>query len=346
MRRPILLSWSGLMALWLAAAPALADVPISEEARRHFNAGVAYLQDPDGARYAEAHQEFLTAYRISPSWKMLGNLGIAAMKLERDGEAVDAFTRYLQEGAAELDPAEQEQITRDLNTLKASLATINVEVVPGGAVIIDERIPLTGTPIVNRYGPVSGPLTLGVKAGRHRFTAQLQGYDAATWEIDATAGSTQSHSFQLRKTPPPSQAQAVNSSFGETGQDRPNSGLRIASYAAFGVGIVGLAGGTFLALSAQSKADEAEDLCGGPLSACALDEGSPDADEVVKLNDDSGSLKTLSLVGFGVGAAGVVAGVTLFVFSSSSGKSAASYEKTPSLTPWVGVRSVGVTGRF
>jgi len=346
-----ILVWSPLLAMCLLAKPAAADTPITEEARQHFNAGVAYLQDPDGARYAEAYQEFLTAYAASPSWKILGNLGIAAMKLERDGEAIDAYTKYLQEGGEDIDPAEREQITRDMNLLKTTLVALTVETAPTGAVIIDERIPATGNAIVNRYGPISGPTKLGVKNGKHRFTAQLAGYEPLVWELDAQPGA-QSHNFELKKTPPapPPGGVTVNGA----PVDRPTSGLRIASYAAFGVGVVGLAGGTFFALSAKSKSNQAADLCGGSLSACALDEGSADANKVTQLNNDSGSAKTLGIVGFGVGGVGIAAGITLFILSANSsssssansGKAHVAATNSPRLLPWVGYRSAGIVGQF
>ncbi len=77
-----------------SAAPAAAhEVEISERARGHFTAGVNLLQDPDGARYEEAYREFKAAYAESPSWKILGNLGLASMKLERDGEAIEAYQK-------------------------------------------------------------------------------------------------------------------------------------------------------------------------------------------------------------------------------------------------------------
>src|SRR6186713_877066 len=101
---------------WLLAAPAFADVQITEAARQHFKAGVNFMQDPDGARYEEAYREFTAAYAASPSWKILGNLGIASMKLERDGEAIGAFEKYLAGGQASLAPEEKEQFQRDLGT--------------------------------------------------------------------------------------------------------------------------------------------------------------------------------------------------------------------------------------
>src|SRR5690348_16782755 len=93
----------------LLATPAFAEVQITEAARQHFKAGVNFMQDPDGARYEEAYREFTAAYAASPSWKILGNLGIAAMKLERDGEAIDAMEKYLMEGGKELPTDERDQ---------------------------------------------------------------------------------------------------------------------------------------------------------------------------------------------------------------------------------------------
>jgi tetratricopeptide (TPR) repeat protein len=84
---------------------AFADVQITEEARQHFKAGVNLLNDPDGPRYEEAYREFKAAYASSPSYKILGNLGLCAMKLERDGEAIEYYDRYLQEGGKEIDQA-------------------------------------------------------------------------------------------------------------------------------------------------------------------------------------------------------------------------------------------------
>src|SRR5262245_35498973 len=129
----------GLCLVCLYTRPAVAaDVPVSEEARKHFELGVSYMKDPDGARYAEAYVEFQAAYAASPSWKILGNLGIAAMKLERDGEAIEALQKYISEGGQELDPEERTQVESDLKTLQGTLVTITLESVPAGATVVDE----------------------------------------------------------------------------------------------------------------------------------------------------------------------------------------------------------------
>ena len=107
-------------------------VQITEKARELFRAGVALLQDPDGARYEEAYQQFKAAYAESPSWKILGNLGFTAMKLERDGEAIEAFKGYLEQGGKELTKAERAQFQSDLDTLSATAATVTIVGLPAG----------------------------------------------------------------------------------------------------------------------------------------------------------------------------------------------------------------------
>src|SRR5215470_10538239 len=79
-----------------------ADAAQREEVKRAFAAGVILLKDPDGAKYEEALAQFNKAYRLTGSWKALGNVALCSMKLERDGEAVAAYEKYLTEGAKEI----------------------------------------------------------------------------------------------------------------------------------------------------------------------------------------------------------------------------------------------------
>jgi hypothetical protein len=175
---------------------------VSDSARQHFKTGVAYLKDPDGARYEEAYREFKAAYADSPSWKILGNLGITAMKLERDGEAIEAFEKYLSQGGQQIDAGERSQMESDLLTTKAGVVNIAVTVSPAGATITDERQPLTGRPVTNRYEvPADGVLHVGIRRGKHKITASLDGYVDQTWELDAEPGPEQPHQFALQQTP-------------------------------------------------------------------------------------------------------------------------------------------------
>jgi len=180
-------------------APKTTTAPavISEQAKQHFNAGVALLQDPEGEKVEEAYRQFRTAYELSNSPKILGNMGFCAMRLERDGEAIDAYSRYIRE-VTDIDPDERAQIVRDLQTLTVGVTRLTIDVNPSGAMILDERVPVRGAHVTNAYGPVNGKITIGVRPGHHVITAKMAGKDDATWEVEAYAGAKDQHSFALK----------------------------------------------------------------------------------------------------------------------------------------------------
>jgi hypothetical protein len=184
------------------ATPPVAPAPaaISEQAKQHFNAGVSLLQDPEGEKVEEAYRQFRTAYDLSGSAKILGNMGFCAMRLERDGEAIDAYSRYLRE-VTDIDPEERAQIVRDLQTLTVGVARLTLEVNAPGATILDERVPVRGARVTNAYGPVNGKIEIGVRPGHHVFTAKLSGREDAIWEVEAYAGSKDQHAFVLKEPP-------------------------------------------------------------------------------------------------------------------------------------------------
>jgi hypothetical protein len=181
-----------------------ADVQITDEARAHFQSGVNLLKDPDGARYEDAYREFKAAYAASASYKILGNLGLCALKLERDGEAIDAYEEYLKH-AADLDPAEVTQVKTDLQTLKSGVVRVTLTIDIPGASVTDSRINTKGEKVVNLYGPseLQGPLKMGVRAGHHQVIVRQTGYQDTTLEFDAPAGGTISKMVSLKKSDEP-----------------------------------------------------------------------------------------------------------------------------------------------
>src|ERR1041385_1727713 len=89
-----------LMVLGLLSVPQRARADDADAARQQFRAGIAYLEDTEGARSEEAYAAFKKAYELSKSPKVLGNIGLCAMKLERDGEAIAAYQSSLKGVAA------------------------------------------------------------------------------------------------------------------------------------------------------------------------------------------------------------------------------------------------------
>jgi hypothetical protein len=178
----------------LARGARAGDVTIEPEARKLFEAGVELLDDPEGPRYERAYRSFKAAYEISPSPRMLGNIGLCAMMLQRDGEAIDAYTRYLAE-VKDIDPEERAQIEKDLKVLEAEVATLTVETDDGGTVV-DEHVKTRGGSVTNRYGPViGGRLVLRLRPGTHRLSIETSAGASKARVIELAPGQSKTQSL-------------------------------------------------------------------------------------------------------------------------------------------------------
>lgn len=252
------------LALFALSLPTLVHADATDVAREHFKAGVRHLQDPDGARYEDAYREFRAAYATTPSPKILGNIGLCAMKLERDGEAIDAYTRYLAE-VPDVDAEERDQITKDLQAMKSGVVRVTLAFKGAGAVtFVDTRTPTTGIPVVNVYGPVSGETSIGVRPGRHRIEARAaNGDQAAAWELDAAPGSQAQHLFVVApKEVPQSVKTPVHL------EDPPS---HVAPWTLTIAGGAMLVGGAVTGAIAMSKYQKLESRC--PDSTCPTNSG-------------------------------------------------------------------------
>lgn len=290
-----------------ASAPAArADDKITQ-ARAHFDAGVALLQDPDGARYEEAYREFSIAYDVSRSPRVLGNIGLCAMKLERDAEAIEAYSKYLFE-AKDLDPEERAQVERDLATLRAGLATLVVETQPPGASILDTRIVTQGEPVTNVYGPIDKRTELGLRRGHHILRARFPGGREVIWEADLSG--KQEHTFVLPEEAPAAALRPVPE---EPKRSRPiPPSVFIAGGATAVLGISALATG----IAALDKSSEFE--------------AENDGVNPARADDLRGSAKTLNVVTDVLLVSTIVAaGVTAYLFFTRPARDAA-----PSTTAW------------
>ncbi len=171
---------------------------LSENAIKHFNAGVAYADDPAGAKWEEAYREFLAAYADTPSWIMQNNIGLCALNLERDGEAIEAYKSYLAHGGEPgLSVKHRKQIESDIETLSASLVKVEIQAEPAEVTLIDERKNSKGIMVSNAYPVTGGKAQIGIHPGRHKVTAEAPGYVAEEWIFEAVPASSHAHSFKL-----------------------------------------------------------------------------------------------------------------------------------------------------
>ncbi|AKU97193.1 hypothetical protein AKJ09_03857 [Labilithrix luteola] len=307
-----------------------ASPTVNEQARKHFSAGVALLQDPDGEKVEEAYREFKTAYEMSGSPKVLGNMGLCAMRLERDGEAIDAYSRYLRE-VKDIDPEERAQIVRDLETLTVGVARLTIEVNKPGVRLVDVRYPVRGERITNVYGPVDGKIEIGVRPGHHVLTARLPGNEDATWELEAYAGGRDKYSFTLRE-PPPRVAPLAAS----TTSSRSSS--NIGPWLVMGTGAAMLIAGSVTGIVALGKTNDLADRC--PSNTCPksfdLDGARSDAKTFVRITD-------VLLIGGGIVTAG---GIGWLLFSNSSESSAPAPTPTAKKLPSIGCSGTGCSATW
>jgi hypothetical protein len=313
----------GVALLAVCPAARAADVPISEEARTHFAAGVALLQDPKAPRYEDAYREFKAAYAASPSYRILGNLGLCAMKIERDAEAIAAFETYLKEAGPELTQAEREQMQRDLLTLKAGVVRVNVSSDPPGASIVDVRTPIEGNDVKNGYGPLSAPLVLGLRRGRHVITARLSGYVDQQWEFEASGTTLPPHVFVMPRVATTPAPVAVAH---KTIVARPIPAVAWVS----GAATLGLAAtGAVIGLSALQKHSDFNSV--------------NDGQHVSEATSDRSSGQTLNRVADGFFAGAIIGGVvtTYLVLVRPTVERSSGAGPMPRVTAFMGLRGQG-----
>jgi hypothetical protein len=117
-------------------------------------------------------------------------------------------------------------------------------------------------------------------------------------------------------------------------------GSIVPALVAFGIGAVGIGVGAVTGIMSLGKTSDLKDRC--PDDRCTPAEQGD--------LDSASTLATISTIGFGVGIAGVAAGVVLLVVRPKearvTARRAGDVTTSVGFAPWVGVGSAGVGGRF
>lgn len=169
--------------------------------------------------------------------------------------------------------------------------------------------------------------------GVHKLHASANGYQAANSEVRLAERGAGETTLTLDKP-----AAKTEEAGPVVASDEPSTLRKVSPFIAFGVGAVGIAGGTIFLLKNHSDRDKADAIC--------TDGRCPQSrqGEIDSLDKKANRAQTLSMIGYGVGAAGVAAGVVLLILNRSS---TPSQPKTGwTMTPWVSAGSAGVTGSF
>jgi hypothetical protein len=273
-------------------------------------------------------------------------------KLGKLVKAHEAYVKITRETLAADAPAAfrdaAEKAKAELQALEPRLPYLTINVSGDGAA--DAVVTMDGKPVPKALVGVPTPMD----PGEHELQATGNEVQSAVAKVTLAESARESVALELVAAPgvmPPGAAPAApegtDTGPGEQppiGQDTPPptqdpggggmSGMRIGSYVALGVGVVGLGAGTFFALRASGKYSDADALCSN--GNCPPDKKS----EIDDLDSAGDSAKTTATIGFIVGGVGIATGVTLLLLDSSKSSHQAG------VRPWVGLGSAGVSGRF
>lgn len=338
----------------LSTGSARAEDKISEEAKGYFRNGVELIQSSP-PNYQDAYYQFKLAYEKSGSWKVLGNLGLCALKMERDGEALEHYTNYLKGGGNDIDPEERKALERDSLLISGNSAVVNLTAATPDADVVDSRAGSTVPPQTYKFAGTN--LTLRLRSGSHTIAVTSSDGKTEKWEVVLSPGKSVDHRFEFAAagaaatpaaTPagaaPPTETQPAPAGQqpGAPPAEEPKKGspLKLVGFIAAGVGGAALVGGVVTGLMAKSKDKKATDQC--------VDKVCPTSAE--KDFDSASSLATVTNVLFIGGGVLAAAGVSLIIVG---GKSSAENPKPASeprlrLTPVAGSDGVGLfaTGSF
>lgn len=305
-----------------AAARSLAEQGSRAYAEQRFDDAVDLFTRAEGVVHSPVHLLFIARAHVELGQLVKAQEAYVKITREQLGQdAPEAFHEAAREAAAELE------------VLKPRIPYLTIRLVgveAGSAqVLVDgEAIPeqLVGVP-------------MPVDPGNRTLEATAEGYQAATRELAVGEGHSADVELELKPVAAPVNepvsVEPATLSVTDDGNRSRNQALRYGAYGALGVGAIGLGVGTYFILDAASTSSDADDLA----RTCRNDACRAD---VAELDEDAASSRTASLIGFIVGGVGIGTGITLWVLSSEG----ESNSTAARVVPWVGYKSLGVSGTF
>jgi hypothetical protein len=177
-----------------AVGTAHAEPSSSELAADHFQHGLSHAR---AGEIDAAATDFEAAYKVSPNFAVLYNLGRTYAAMGRAVDAVDAFNRYLSEGGSSIDPKRREEVAESIALNEKRIGQAEIQVEPASAeVSIDGRVvALTGG-------------SLRLVSGEHVLVATAPGFRSATRPFVVRHNAANSLRVQLSADPPPAASRA------------------------------------------------------------------------------------------------------------------------------------------
>jgi hypothetical protein len=297
-----------------------------------------------------------------------------ARSYNKNGQVVKARETYMKIVKEQLPPSApqafrdaQSAAQDELRAVEPRIAKLTIQVT-GAEDVKDLSVSVDGTAIPSVMIGIAQP----VDPGEHKVTAVATGKRAQPQSVTLKEGERSALTLKLESDPnavapavpaaaaapgaapgaappapgavPADAAGAAGTPTSDQGVSSGSSGMRIASYAALGVGAIGLGVGTVFMLSAKSKFDDSNalyDKCPVVMGKHVCGESQA---KIEDLDSEGSSARTLGIVGFAVGGVGLATGITLLVLSS--GQSSSASASAAHWVPVVGPNYAGVSGTF
>jgi hypothetical protein len=343
---------TALGATWLCAALCLLNASPAAAATDEEKAGARAAATQGQAafenkRWAEALDLFTRAESLVHSPVHLLYKARALVQLGQLVKARETYLSLTRDESTSSSPAvlkAREDAAKEEAQLGPRLANLTVKLDGAGAA--EASVLMDGVNVPSALIGLARP----ADPGQHTLQATGNGVTSDPQTVTLKEGGVATVTLQLKPAPgalpvappsttPPAATPATMVALDTSKPPGSGNGLRTASYAAFGVGAVGLAVGTVFALKANSKYSDGNALCNDQ-DPCQLSQ--TDAERRAQLGKDGDSAKTLSIIGFVAGGVGVAAGTTLFILSGKKESESA----RAGVHPWIGLGSVGLNGRF
>lgn len=257
-------------------------------------------------------------------------------KLGRLVEAEEAYLRAIRTPLGPSSPEAFRRAVRDAESEEQQLAPrlprVTIVVAGPGA----QRPELGVTIDRERVKSALLGVEMPVDPGNHQLEAQVPGGEVS--RVQFAIAEREHKTVEIRvaapvSAPSPVAAPARAPELRSPPEAPRSSWHRPAAFAAGGLGLVGLGTGVVAGILAGSKHADAERQC--PNRACVS--GSEGEDSLSSFR----SLRTVSTIGYVVGAVGVAAGVT-FLLTAPSSRDA----KRSSVGVFMGANGAGLTGAF
>lgn len=289
----------------------------------------------------------------------LASDGLRAFQAGSDADAIDRFTRaealvhapphllYLARANARLGKLVQAkehyvQIVREVLIPSAPAAFTEAQKSAVAEMpAIEKRIPFL-TLVINGEPARAAKVTIdgvevpsalvGVAApanpGRHLVRATASGWEDVETTVELAEGAHETATLAFVTAKPTSTS--------PNGQEHPSRLKTFAPWIALGVGAVGLGVGTVFLLKNHGDRDRADEICGGGPCPSAR------RGDVESLDSGANTAATVAWIGYGVGAAGAIAGTTLLLMQRGPHRPTTG----TTIVPWFGATAGGLKGWF